>query len=61
MFREALQNVVNGVDGGLAGTLAAGLDLEADLFQQAIDTDDARIGVESFLAHGAGKATFTGR
>ena len=48
------------VDGGLLGTLDEGLELEAQLFQQAIDTDDARIGVESFLANGPGKATFTG-
>jgi enoyl-CoA hydratase/carnithine racemase len=49
------------VDGGLDGTLAAGLDLEAELFVGVFDTADAKIGVASFLEHGIGKARFTGR
>ena len=49
------------VDRGLDGALAAGLDLEQQLFVEAFRTDDARIGVESFKEHGPGKATFTGR
>jgi enoyl-CoA hydratase/carnithine racemase len=49
------------VDGGLDRPLAAGLDLETELFVQVFDTDDATIGVASFLEHGPGKARFTGR
>jgi enoyl-CoA hydratase/carnithine racemase len=48
------------IDGGLDGALAAGLDLEADLFVDVFDTLDAQRGVASFLEHGPGKATFTG-
>ena len=48
------------IDGGLDGPLPAGLDLEAELFAQVFATDDAGIGVRSFLEHGPGKATFTG-
>lgn len=48
------------IDRGLDGTLAAGLDLEQDLFVEVFHTADAKIGVASFLEHGPGKATFTG-
>jgi len=49
------------IDEGLDGSLSAGLDLEQRLFAEVFDTDDARIGVQSFLEHGPGRATFTGR
>lgn len=49
------------IDTGLEGTLAAGLDLEQDLFVEVFRTADARIGIDSFLEHGPGNATFTGR
>lgn len=49
------------IDRGLEGTLAAGLDEEAKLFVGLFRTDDARNGIKSFLEHGPGKATFTGR
>jgi enoyl-CoA hydratase/carnithine racemase len=49
------------IDRGLDGTLAAGLDLETDLFVQAFRTEDAVNGVASFLEHGPGRATFKGR
>lgn len=49
------------IDQGLDGTLGAGLDLEQDLFVEVFKTADAAIGVASFLEHGPGKATFTGR
>ena len=48
------------IDRGLEGSEAAGLDVEQDLFVEVFGTADARIGVESFLEHGPGKATFTG-
>ena len=35
--------------------------LEQDLFVEVFATDDARIGVGSFLEHGPGRADFTGR
>lgn len=49
------------IDRGLDGSLAAGLDLEQELFAQAFGTEDARIGVASFREHGPGKAEFEGR
>ena len=49
------------IDRGLDITLDGGLDLEQQLFVEVFGTDDARIGVESFLEHGPGKATFKGR
>ncbi|HEY7070267.1 MAG TPA: enoyl-CoA hydratase-related protein [Acidimicrobiales bacterium] len=49
------------IDRGLQGNLAAGLDLEQQLFAQVFATEDARIGVASFLEHGPGKARFVGR
>jgi enoyl-CoA hydratase/carnithine racemase len=49
------------IDRGLEGTLEAGLDLEQELFPEVFATEDARIGIASFLEHGPGKAEFVGR
>jgi enoyl-CoA hydratase len=49
------------IDGGLDGTLAAGLDLECEAFVEVFGTEDARTGVQSFLTDGPGKAKFEGR
>jgi enoyl-CoA hydratase/carnithine racemase len=49
------------IDQGLETTLADGLALEQDLFVETFATEDARIGVASFLESGPGKATFVGR
>ncbi len=49
------------VDHGLDGPLSAGLDLEQQLFVEVFATEDAHVGVESFKAHGPGKAVFKGR
>ncbi len=49
------------IDSGLDGALSAGLDLEQQLFVEVFATEDAHSGVESFKAHGPGKATFQGR
>ncbi len=49
------------IDEGLGRPLPEGLDLESDAFVEAFGTEDARLGVESFLEHGAGKARFVGR
>ena len=49
------------IDDGLEGTLADGLRLEQELFAATFASEDAKIGVASFLEHGPGKAAFTGR
>ena len=49
------------IDAGLDGSLADGLELEQDGFVEVFGTNDARIGVDSFLENGPGKAQFTGR
>jgi enoyl-CoA hydratase/carnithine racemase len=49
------------IDAGFDGSLAAGLDRETAGFTAVFDTDDARVGIASFLADGPGKATFSGR
>jgi len=49
------------IDEGLDLALDDGLTLEGELFGQVFRTHDAAVGVQSFLAHGAGKATFEGR
>jgi enoyl-CoA hydratase/carnithine racemase len=48
------------IDRGLSGALADGLTYEAQRFAEVFATEDARIGVASFLEHGPGKATFVG-
>ena len=48
------------IDGGLDGSLSAGLDLEAAGFIEVFATDDAQAGIRSFLDDGPGKATFSG-
>jgi enoyl-CoA hydratase len=49
------------VDKGLDRSLGQGLDLERDLFREALATEDATTGIRSFLENGPGKATFAGR
>lgn len=46
------------IDEGLEGTLSAGLRLEQRLFVESFTTDDAAVGVPSFLREGPGKARF---
>jgi enoyl-CoA hydratase len=48
------------IDRGLDITLNGGLDLEQQLFADVFLTEDARIGVQSFLEHGPGHADFGG-
>jgi enoyl-CoA hydratase len=52
--------VKRAVDDGLDGSLGDGLSLERELFRDVFRTDDAAIGVKSFLENGPGKATFGG-
>jgi enoyl-CoA hydratase len=49
------------IDGGLDGDLASGLKLESHLFAALFATEDKRDGMRSFIEHGPGKATFTGK
>jgi enoyl-CoA hydratase len=49
------------IDDGLQVTLAEGLALEQAAFVEVFRTEDARLGVASFLEHGPGRAEFTGR
>ena len=49
------------IDEGLSRPLADGLTWEQDLFADVFATEDATTGVQSFLEHGPGKATFSGR
>ncbi|MGH9135206.1 MAG: enoyl-CoA hydratase/isomerase family protein [Ilumatobacteraceae bacterium] len=48
------------IDAGLSTSLAEGLALEREAFVDVFHTDDSQTGVQSFLEHGPGKATFTG-
>ncbi|MGA1649306.1 MAG: hypothetical protein ACO39Y_07890, partial [Ilumatobacteraceae bacterium] len=57
----AVGAVKRAVDDGLSSTLADGLLLERRLFVESFRSDDSRIGVQSFLANGPGRAEFTGR
>ena len=49
------------VDEGIETTLAWGVDREQLYFTHVFETEDAQIGVKSFLEEGAGKAKFVGR
>jgi len=49
------------IDAGLEGSLSDGLELEQRGFVEVFATEDARLGVASFLENGPGKAQFTGR
>jgi enoyl-CoA hydratase/carnithine racemase len=55
---EAQAIAKRAIDEGLEGTLAEGLALEQQLFADSFGTDDAAIGVQSFLEQGPGKAEF---
>jgi enoyl-CoA hydratase len=48
------------IDQGLDGSLPDGLALEQQLFVASFATEDAQIGINSFLANGPGQAEFTG-
>lgn len=49
------------IDLGMNASLADGLRIEIEQFVGLFHTEDARIGVDSFLANGPGKAQFVGR
>jgi enoyl-CoA hydratase/carnithine racemase len=58
---QALAAAKKAIDGGLDTDLRTGLDIESDVFAALFATEDQRIGMESFVENGPGKAGFTGR
>jgi enoyl-CoA hydratase len=57
----ALAAAKRAVNQGLEVDIATGCQIERLEFAGLFATDDRRIGMESFLAEGPGKASFTGR
>ena len=57
----ALRHAKAAINGGFDLPLDEALDLETEEFVAAFATEDARIGVKSFIEHGPGKAAFVGR
>jgi enoyl-CoA hydratase/carnithine racemase len=57
----ALRAAKEAIDSGLETDLVSGLEVERLQFSGLFATDDRRIGMESFVAAGPGKAQFTGR
>jgi len=49
------------IEDGTEQPLDQGLRLESELFAAAFGTEDAATGIASFLEHGPGQATFSGR
>lgn len=49
------------IDEGLDADLNTGLKLEQHLFASLFSTEDRKIGMQSFIENGPGKATFTGK
>jgi len=49
------------IDRGIETDLASGIQIEQEAFVEVFRTDDSQIGARSFLEHGPGQATFTGR
>lgn len=57
----ALRLAKQAIQDGIETSLDQGLRLEASLFAECFATDDADIGIESFIENGPGQAEFTGR
>jgi len=57
----ALMAAKQSIDAGLDVDLDTGLGIERQLFAALFATEDRRIGMESFIESGPGKATFAGR
>lgn len=58
--RLALRAAKEAIDLGGSLDLATGLEIERQQFAALFATEDRTIGMESFIAHGPGQATFTG-
>lgn len=57
----AMRGVKRVIDNGLDVDLDTGLEMERMLFASLFATEDRRIGMDSFVQNGPGKAEFTGR
>ena len=57
----ALRLAKQAIEEGTEAPLDQGLRLERSLFAECFATQDAQTGIASFIEHGPGKATFTGR
>jgi len=57
----AIRAAKEAIDRGLEVDLATGLEIERLQFAGVFATEDARIGMASFVASGPGRATFVGR
>jgi enoyl-CoA hydratase/carnithine racemase len=57
----ALRLAKQAIEDGTEAPLDQGLRLERSLFAECFATEDARTGIASFIEHGPGKASFTGR
>ena len=57
----ALRLAKRAIEDGYEMPLDQALRLERDLFAECFATEDARIGIDSFIENGPGKAEFTGR
>jgi enoyl-CoA hydratase/carnithine racemase len=57
----ALRAIKESVDQGLEADLETGLFIERRHFSSIFATEDAKIGMKSFVENGPGKATFTGK
>ena len=57
----ALRAAKEAIDRGLEVDLVTGLEIERMAFTSLFATDDRRIGMDSFVENGPGKAQFTGR
>ena len=56
----ALRAAKRAINASAETTLTAGLRLETDLFGQVFATNDAEVGLTSFVEHGPRKASFSG-
>jgi len=59
--RIAMQSAKRAINRGLEVDIATGLEIERQSFLGLFATEDARSGMASFIEHGPGKATFSGR
>jgi enoyl-CoA hydratase/carnithine racemase len=57
----ALRAAKESIDRGLEVDLDTGLAIETQAFAALFATEDRRVGMESFVEHGPGKAQFSGR
>ena len=57
----AIRAAKEAIDQGLEVDLATGLEIEKVRFAAVFGTEDARVGMASFVENGPGKAVFTGR